>query len=607
MSHNARETVLPGLSRIDYLALDTETTGLSRYDRPVGVSWSLPDGRNGYARWGHEGGENNCTVDDVRRWLNCEVDQRSKTVYVHNAGFDLRQLAYVGHSRKGTPGTGVRLKHCRIEDTGFMAALLNELEPDFSLDGLGQRYCGLRKRGDILWDYLAQKHGGTATRRQQGKRIWRAPGDVVDEYARFDAHNTRRLAETLRPRLSDENLETVYALETDLIPLLLDMHLIGVRVDRHAAETLRDHLEQKLKRLQERWDSEVGNVNWASTRQLVPLFERNGIPYAVTEKGNASINIDVLNASDHPLCDMIKQLKKLRHYSGTFIKNYLLEVVDDNDLIHPEFYPLRNSFYGTVSGRFSSGGELNLQNIPARDPDWAPLIRSLFVPYHEDSHWFKVDYSQIEFRFFSHYAGGEVLKAYRNDPRVDFHSWVATLTNLPRKAAKNVNFGLLYGAGVKKMAQMLQLSQADATALLATYHRKFPDARRLSRKAERRAARRGYIITWGGRRRRFKQSGNRYLKTHMSLNALLQGSAADLMKHAMVRIAPLLDWRRTPLHSTIHDELNFTIPRGEEGRRFVRDVKELMEDFSLRAPIIADCELGDNWGHTESTQAEYRK
>lgn len=578
--------ILPALDRIDRIGVDTETTGVTYDDRPVGLSWALPDGRSAYARWGHEGGGNNCDLGTVKRWVENELDRPDLTVYLHNAAFDLRMLAY----------EDTRLRSARVEDTGFMAAIHNELEPRFSLDDLGKKYVDESKRGDALWQWCSERFGGAATRRAQSKNIWRAPGSVVEEYAEFDAELTLKLADRFRPLVTEEGLDEIYEVETRLIPLLLDMHLVGVRVDIDRALQVKDQLKEEHKRLERTWESKVGSVNYNSTPQLAKLFDTLGLDYPHTEKGNPSITKDVLTILDHPVADLITRLRKLKHYTGTFIDSYILDNADSSGVIHGEFHPLRNDRYGTVSGRFSSGGGLNLQNIPSRDEELAPLIRSCFVPYRSDLRWLKEDYSQIEYRYLAHYAGGNILKLYNDQPDVDFHQMCADLVGIPRGPAKNINFGLVYGMGVALMARQLGLPLDEASELLEEYHRRLPEIRRLYRKAMRRAGTRGWIETWGGRKRRFKRHGRGHKNTHVALNALLQGSAADLIKLAMLNLVDLVDWDSTFLHLTVHDELDFSIPRDAAGDRFIAEAKERMEDFELRVPVIVDTETGENWG-----------
>ena len=584
------------LDRVDRVAVDTETTGVKYEDRPVGLSISLPDGSDHYYRWGHEMGGNNCSKRDVLRWVKRELDRPGLTVFMHSAGFDLRMLGYeMGHAHP--------FPRARVEETGFMAALLNELEPDLTLDGLGQRHIGMEKEGDELWDFCSQAFGGGTTRRAQAKNIWRAHGDVVEPYACRDSRITLGLGDDFGPLLRDEGLSEVYEMELQLIPILLKMHMVGVPVDVNKALALKEKLGRQLVRLEREWESDYGDVNFGSTKQLAVLFDRLKIPYKTTELGNPSITKPDLEFIQHPVAAAITRMKKLKHFRGTFIDNYILKNVDPNGVIHGEFHPLRNPRYGTRSGRFSSGGGLNLQNVPANDEEWAPLIRGLYVPASRTQVWGKADYSQIEFRYLAHYAGGDLARAYNEDPDIDFHQMCAELVGIPRRPAKNINFGIVYGMGKKLMAAKLGLSLGEAAILLEEYHARLPEVSRLYNRADRRANQRGYIVTWGGRKRRFEARGRGYANTHKALNALLQGSAADLMKKAMIAVDDGLDWEATPMHLTVHDELDFSAPREKRARaRFGRMLREKMEDFQLRVPVKLDIEWGEDWGHVKPAE-----
>lgn len=586
-------SLFPDIKRFDRLSLDTETTGLGYSNRPVGMSVSLPDGTDRYLRWGHEMGGNNCTKDEALTWLRKEVNRDSLTVYMHNAGFDLRMLAYeLGHEHP--------FPFARVEDTGFMAALLNDLESSMELDSLGEKYVGMPKQGDLLWEFCSTAFGGAATRDSQAKNIWRAPGDVVEKYAGCDSRITLALADYFKPRIAEEDLTRVYEMETGLIPILLKMHMTGVRVDVDRAQAMKVELQKQELTAHKEWADEYGNVNFGSTAQVAQLFDRLGIPYRRTEKGNPSITKDDLEFMEHPVAKQITRLKKLKHFRGTFIDNYILGNVDDNGIIHGEFHPLRNERYGARSGRFSSGGGLNLQNIPSRDEELAPLVRGLFIPMRSDQMWVKADYSQIEYRFLAHYAGGELMDAYNNDPTVNFHQMCSDLVGIPYKPAKNINFGIVYGMGKKLMATKLGLSMKEADDILSEYHQRLPMVKKLYKQADRRASNRGYITTWGSRKRRFERDGRYHKHTHKALNALLQGSAADLLKMAMLRVADTLDWEETPMHLTVHDELDFSMPKNKRARnKFTDNLREQMEDFDLRVPVKVDIEQGPDWGHVE--------
>jgi DNA polymerase-1 len=298
--------------------------------------------------------------------------------------------------------------------------------------------------------------------------------------------------------------------------------------------------------------------------------------------------------------DEIRSLKKM---IDTFIQGYVLDNADSNSIVRGEFHPLRSEKYGTVSGRYSSGGHLNLQNLPARDGRYGPMIRSLFVPF-EGCDWVKIDYSQIEYRFLAHYAGGTIARKFIEDPTVDFHQMVADMIGWPgkagRDAAKNINFGIVYGMGKEKLARSLGVGINEAEEILIEYNKRAREIKKLYYLAQNRAASRGYIRTWRGRVRRYPRirlgDGRTFDKTHGALNGLLQGSAADLIKEAMILADQIVDWKNSFMHFTIHDELDFSVPKGADGERTIRELKAAMESFRINVPIIAEVERGSNWG-----------
>ena len=598
----------PELSRMDRVALDTETTGLGWKDRPVGISYATPDGRSGYLRWGHPDG-NNCTRTEAQEWVQEELHRPDLRVYFHNAAFDLRMLAYAGMEIGA-----------RVEDTGYMAALINELEKNLSLDGLGQKHTGMAKKGGPLWEYLAREHGGKPTRKAQAGRIARAPGDVVEEYAEFDAVLTLALADALRPRIYEpedpaQDLRAVYELETSLIPFLHRLHMVGVRVDTGKARAVQGTLQAKYDEALQEWEEMTGErgLNYRGYLDLETLFRDHNLPIVTTDSGQPSFTKDRLAALDHPIPQQITRLRKLDRYRSTFVEKYILQNTEDDGCIHGEFHALRTSRYGARSGRFSSGGGLNLQNIPSRDPEFAPLIRGCFVPYRDMMQWAKLDYSQIEFRFFAHYAGGRVMEAYQ-DPDTDFHQLVADLAGIERTPAKTINFGTLFGMGKAKLGRSLGLTPEEVDAFLQEYHEAVPEMSRTFDKASRKVRKRGYIRTWGGRVRHFPRKGRHYDKEHVGLNALCQGSAADLIKLAMARVAEVVDWEHVIPHLTVHDELDFSVDPGEKGMDLLREIRDVMEDpgyqdddpaepfYRPRVPILVDAEVGPDWGHVDEIE-----
>lgn len=588
---------LIGYSSHSTIFIDTETTGLGRYDVPVGLSYALENGQSGYLAWGHKMGGNNVDRDAVVRWWNDEIVSRNVRVVCHNAVFDMRMLNEIG---------------CRIpavvEDTCVIAALLDEFEPTYSLDGLSKKHLGENFVKDTYDadQWCLSAFGPAGSSRNKGSQVanyWQAPGNIIAPYAMQDAVLTRMLWLNMRPQIEFQDLSRVHELESALIPILVKMYRAGVRVDLDRATALKSVLTQ------ENQDAHVqlehlngGPVNVESSVEVANMLTKFGVVVPLTAVGNPSVRKEWLATVNHPAAELIVKARRTRHYANVFIDSYIFDNVTEFSVIHPSFHQAKSSFGGTITGRFSSAGGLNAQNIPKRDSEWAPKIRGLFVPAYDGGQWLRIDFSQIEYRFFAHYAGGEVQRRYADDPSADFHQMVADMCDIPRGPAKSVNFGFLFGMGEKKLAKQLNLPMEEAREIFAKYHRVIPEARSLSQRAANRAASRGYIVTWGGRKCHFQRFGNKYGETHKALNKLCQGSAADLIKHAMIAVDEVINWEDQIMHLTVHDELDLTVPGGDEGMIAAKRIKEAMESAgALRVPVMAEAELGPDWGDTPTS------
>lgn len=615
----------PDLARYDRVSIDTETTGLGYRDRPVGLSWATPDGQSSYLAWGHEVGgtdglfdgpseANNCSLEQVRNWADAELRDDLLCVY-HNAPFDLRMQAYVGIRRPA-----------RVEDTMVAAPLLNELEPAFSLNALAKKYLGREKSDDELNRWCAERFGGRPTRRDQAKNYWRAPASIVGPYACGDTELALALHEHLRPLVTAQGLDPIYALETAVIPIVVDMHLTGVRVDLDAAHALDRSLTAEIDALRTEWDRLAGGADPGKTREIVDVFKRYGLATAVTPKGNPSIQSEDLAHIAHPVAQTLLKWRKLTKHRDLFVRTYVLANADETGVVHGEFHALRSDDFGAVSGRFSSGlsdGSLNLQNLPSRDEELAAAIRGLFVPYHKGWRWVKADYSQIQFRLLAHYAAligyPALARTYHDRPEwsldpetgeVDFHRVAAGITKIPRKDAKHINFGFVFGMGKDKLARKLGLSPEAAQAVFDEYHGKLPAVRATYDKLSQRANAKGQIRTLGGRVRRFPTAeearrrgwrvhkNERHVGCHKALNALLQGGEADIVKRALVELRPVAKEYGAILHLTVHDEFDYSAPP-ETVVAFTRRLREVMEDVKLEVPVTADVSVGTDWGHAD--------
>jgi DNA polymerase I-like protein with 3'-5' exonuclease and polymerase domains len=301
--------------------------------------------------------------------------------------------------------------------------------------------------------------------------------------------------------------------------------------------------------------------------------------------------------------------------------------------VYGQFHLLRGSGGGTRSGRFASSTP-NLQNIPSRDEELAPLVRGLFVPDEGYARWLQADYSQIEYRFLAHFAIGDkaedVRERYKKQPDTDYHVFTGQLIEeitgleLKRKAVKTINFGLCYGMGKTTLTTQLNLDRQVAEELFTAYHQGVPFTRQTLENCSQIASKTGVITTILGRKSRFDMwessipGDNRpalpYDKaiktyypcrrayTHKALNRRLQGSAADLMKMGMLRCYEDGIFKVTGVpHLTVHDEVDFS-DSGNTEEAFKEMVNIMENAISLRVPIKMDISAGKDWGHLKKIE-----
>ena len=330
----------------------------------------------------------------------------------------------------------------------------------------------------------------------------------------------------------------------------------------------------------------------------------------------ASFQKDWLEGHEHELPQLIVRARKLNKARTTFIDKMIKDHCFDGR-IHAEAHAMRNDRGGTVSGRFSYSNP-NLQQVPARDPEIGNLIRSLFIP-EDGCQWGVFDYSQQEPRLTVHYAdrmnlaGAKDAVVEYTEKNADFHQIVADMANIPRKQAKTINLGLSYGMGKEKLIKELGIDDTEAEGLFQQYHNKVPFIRGLQDQCARVAMERGYIRTFAGRRCRFNLWEDRYERTlplpyeeaqekygdnlkrsytYKALNRLIQGSAADMTKLAMLGL-----WEEGIVpHLQVHDEVDISVENTEQADK----IAEIMETcVELAVPLLVDKELGSSWGETK--------
>jgi DNA polymerase I-like protein with 3'-5' exonuclease and polymerase domains len=604
-------TEYPDLTKHKQIAVDLETCDPNLMT--LGPGWSRKDGfivgiavaagdYQGYFPIRHENGHN-LDPKMTMKWFKKQMATPDIDKIMHNATYDAGWLRAEGVELQG-----------RIIDTMIAAPLVDENRFSFSLNNLGRDYLGERKNETLL--RAAAKEWGIDPKGE----MWRLPPKYVGSYAEQDAALTLRLYERLNIEIVKQELSHIFDLETSLIPLMVDMREKGVRVDLDKADRVRKDLRSKVRGYKTEIKRKTGIEiePWASA-SVATVFDELGLEYPKTEAGSPSFTKHFLNAHPNDVAQMIVKLREFDKADSTFIDSIMRH--EHKGRIHTEFHQLRSDDGGTVTGRFSSSNP-NLQQFPARDPDIKKAIRGLFIP-EEGEKWGSFDYSSQEPRLLVHFASSvpdrfkhnvvDTIVDEYNSGDVDLHQMVADLAGISRKEAKVVNLGIMYGMGVGKLSNQLDITKEEAKELLNSHQSSVPFVKQLATMASQRAEEHGQIRTILGRKCRFhlweprtfgynkplpleeakKQYGNvgalKRAFTYKALNKLIQGSAADQTKKAMADcyaqgFKPLL---------TVHDELCFSIENQEQADQIV----EIMETgLPLNVPSKVDAELGDNWG-----------
>lgn len=618
----------PRLDGAPYIAIDIETydpelkskgPGVRRDGYIVGLAVGVPDGRRWYFPMRHSLG-GNMNPEAVLRWARKELCRPRQPKYGANLLYD---LDYLWHA--GVPVCG------DIIDVLLAEPMLDEYRRSYSLDSVARNHLGEGKQDNALYEWAALAYGGVADR-SQAANIWRCPVELVGPYAEGDVDLPLRIWEVQKPLLEKEGLLELYKMEGALTYPLLKMRQRGVPVDSTRADEVNDIMLAKEVEAQERLNNVAGlQVDvWASAT-IASAYSKLGIPIICTEKGNPSFTKVWLEQEGSLLSQGIVNVRKWSKNRRTFIEGYIQNYTIDGR-IHALFHQLKSDEGGTVTGRFSSS-QPNLQNIPARDKELAQLIRSLFIP-EQGCQWRRYDWSQIEYRFLAHYARGdgsvEIVRRYIEDPNTDYHEATKEIIQsvtgilLNRKTTKGINFGLTYGMMLKALSVTLSVTMEVAQEMLDVYHRAVPFVKSTFDYADNRAQQGGQVRTILGRVARFPfwESTNwkiakrfqplrnkadsvcawgrvRRSQTFAALNRVMQGSAADLMKRALLDAheAGVFDIIGHP-HNIVHDEFNFSDEQTKLTEEAFRELRLIMENcIKIKVPIIADCEVGPNWGN----------
>ncbi len=505
----------------------------------------------------------------------------------HNIKFDMIVMARQGIEINGLQG-----------DTMVASYLINPSSHQHNLDAVSLEYLGLKKIP------ISQLLGSGKNQRTMDQ----VPLERVTEYACEDADYTWRLAQILNPKLAELQLDKLYReVELPLIYVLKRMEENGVALDENYLAEMSNELDNELAQIEKRIYEIAGmrfNIN--SPKQLASvLFETLKLPRARRTKTGFSTDVGVLEelAKQHDLPKLILEYRQLAKLKSTYVDAL-------PRMINPHTGRLHTSYHQTVTatGRLSSS-DPNLQNIPIRTPI-GRRIRRAFITGHPDHVLLDADYSQIELRIMAHLSGDKNLSAsFARDE--DVHTQTAALvfrveasevTPEQRRKAKEVNFGIMYGMGAYGLSQRLDISPEEAEGFIQAYFAAYPGVQEYILKTVREARQQGYVTTLLQRRRLLPEinSENRRMREfaeRTAINTPIQGSAADLIKVAMIRIHQRLakEHLKSKMILQIHDELLFEVPRQELD--LMKDLvrTEMESAIRLNVPVKVDISIGENW------------
>ncbi len=587
----ALDALAKEIAKHPVIAVDTETTSLdSRSAKLVGLCLSVEPGTGYYVAIGHTEGPN-LELDAVRKTLLTILEDPKRTLVLHNAKYDLPVLENHGLLPKNWDAP------TKLADTMIAAFLCNSGSREIGLDSLALRHFG---HSMIPIEELIGK----------GKKqtsFADAPQDKAAEYGAEDADFTLRLWDVLKKELKDKEQEKLFeTIEMPLLPVLKSMEDAGIIVDEKRLRGLSVDMQEEIERLERQIHGFAGKAfNIASPQQLQQvLFTDLGLKTGKKTKTGYSTDAGVLErlADEHPIVAAILEYREVTKLRSTYVETLPELIREDTGRVHTTY-----SQVIAATGRLSSINP-NLQNIPVRT-ELGRKIRGCFTAA-KGKVLLCADYSQIELRMLAHLSEDKaLLEAYQNN--LDIHARTAAalygvdekdVTADMRRAAKVVNFGVLYGMGAHRLAGQLKIPYAEAKQFIDNYFATYSRVDSFIAETVTTGRKRGYVETIAGRRRYIPDllSDNRVLRENaerIAANTPIQGSAADLIKIAMIRIHEKLKDKRLPctMLLQVHDELVFEVDENSVDAA-AKLVKHEMENaMKLSVPLVADLGHGKTW------------
>ena len=583
------------LNRQKLISFDTETTNIwPRWAEVVGCSFCWADGQAYYVAVRAPAGETALDPADTLEKLRPILENPAIEKIGQNLKYDMLVLRTAG----------VKVGGARF-DTMIASYLLDAGERNHSLDELAIRYL---KHDNTKIDELI----GSG---KNQKRMDEVPVAQIAHYAAEDADVPWRLRPILTERLKSANLKAIFeTLEMPLVEVLVEMEFHGIKVDKELLATLSEKYAKLLAQLEGEIHTLAGReFNIGSPKQLQQiLFDEQKLPMLRRTKTGGSTDVEVLEelARIHPLPAKIIEYRQYAKLKNTYVDAL-------PQMVHPRTGRVHASFNQVVAatGRLSCG-DPNLQNIPIRT-ETGREIRSAFLPGFDGWKLLAADYSQIELRVLAHLSGDQtLLEAFARDD--DIHALVASqvngvsleaVTSEMRRQAKAVNFGVIYGQSPFGLAKQLDIEQSEAAQFIDAYFDRYRGVEKFLARILEECPRTGYVNTILGRRRaihgiRRDAPRQRNLPERTAINTVIQGSAADLIKLAMINIHRRLHQEKLAARMLlqIHDELVFEVPTGEFEHLAQLVADEMSSVMTLSVPLKVDLKSGDNWADCEAWQ-----
>ena len=584
---SARANLIEKLRSAKEISMDTETTSTQAVDAElVGLSFAVKEGEGFYVPVPENQNEAKAIVEEFRA-----IYEDEKTLKVgQNLKYDLMVLANYGIEVRGP-----------MFDT-MIAHYVLQPEMHHGMDYLAEAY--LHYKTIHIEELIGEKKAG-----KQQKTMRDVPPEEVCPYAAEDADITLRLKNVFKPMLEEEgSWELFRDIEMPLMPVLASMELAGVRLNTEALKQVGEQHTQEMQEIEQDIYTLAGEeFNIQSPRQVgVLLFEKLQLDKKAkkTKTGQYVTNEEVMERlrTKHPIVEKILAYRAKRKLLSTYIEAL-------PKLINPRTGHIHTSFNQTITatGRLSSSNP-NLQNIPVRSAD-GKEIRKAFIP-DEGQLFFSADYSQVELRIMAHLSGDEgLIEDFRLGHDIHaataakiFHKKIEEVTREERGRAKTANFGIIYGITAFGLTERLGISRTEAKALIDNYFLTYPRVQAYMQESIDFARAKGYTETICHRRCYLRDinSANatvRGFAERNAINAPIQGSAADIIKIAMIRIHRRFreEGIRSKMILQVHDELNFSVLPEERERVEQIVLTEMQAAFTMKVPLIADAGWGENW------------